>query len=129
MRMRNDILGLMRAVLPIAMALVASIANAPEKTTKETLGSSGLTRTYHLFVPDSALFPLAVVRATRDALNSHGFDAQLTEITNHTHWYYDRAAEINIKVWAFLQKARLAGEPKYQRYQIAPVTHRCHSIT
>jgi hypothetical protein len=32
---------------------------------------------------------------------------------------YDRAAEINIKVRAFLQKARLPGEPKYQRYQIA----------
>lgn len=64
-------------------------------------------------------FPLPVVRATRDALNSQGFDAQLTELTNHTHWYYDRAAEINIKVWAFLQKARLPGEPKYQRYQIA----------
>ena len=244
----------MRGVLPIAFALLASVTNAAEKTTRESLGSGGRTRTYYLFVPDSArgqeavrlvvllhgsgrvgtsltekwvslakkegfiiaapdslrregwgvpddgpdfiydlvetlkgtqpidarrvylfghsagaghavalglmeseyfagiavhagvlhpsyypligaarrktpvaiwigsndaLFPLPAVRATRDALNSQGFDAQLNEITNHTHWYYDRAAEINIKVWAFLQKARLPGEPKYQRYQIA----------
>jgi pimeloyl-ACP methyl ester carboxylesterase len=64
------------------------------------------------------LFPLTAVRATRDALSKAGFSSELTEIKDHTHWYYDRAPQINKDVWSFLQKARLTGEPKYQKYQI-----------
>jgi poly(3-hydroxybutyrate) depolymerase len=67
---------------------------------------------------NDSLFPVRVVRATQEALNKHGFDAQFTVIGRHTHWYYDRAPEINAKVWAFLQRHRLDGEPKYQRYQL-----------
>jgi poly(3-hydroxybutyrate) depolymerase len=67
---------------------------------------------------NDALFPLPQVRATRDALNAQGFGAQLTEIGGHTHAYYDRAAHINRQVWAFLEKHRLNGDPKYQAYQI-----------
>jgi poly(3-hydroxybutyrate) depolymerase len=62
------------------------------------------------------LFPLPVVRATRDALNARGFSAQLTEIKNHNHWYYDRAPEINRDAWEFLKKHELTGEPKYEQY-------------
>lgn len=62
------------------------------------------------------LFPLAVVRATRDELNKNGFAAQLTEIPKHDHWYYDRAAEFNRSLWDFLKQHRLAEEPRYTQY-------------
>jgi poly(3-hydroxybutyrate) depolymerase len=65
---------------------------------------------------NDALFPLEVVRATRDALSAQGFAAELTEIPGHTHWYYDRAPEINKKVWAFLRQHTLPSEPKYERH-------------
>ena len=63
------------------------------------------------------LFPLPVVRATRDALNARGFKSELTEIKGHTHWYYDRAAEINRSAWDFLKAHELGGEPKYEQHQ------------
>jgi polyhydroxybutyrate depolymerase len=62
-------------------------------------------------------FPLAVVRSTRDALNTRGFNSELTEIPGHTHWYYDRAGEINRSAWEFLKKNELPGEPKYEQYR------------
>jgi poly(3-hydroxybutyrate) depolymerase len=62
-------------------------------------------------------FPLSVVRATRDALNDQGFKCELTEIKDHTHWYYDRAAEINRSAWQFLKGQLLSEEPKYQKHQ------------
>lgn len=62
-------------------------------------------------------FPLPVVRATRDALNARGFNSELTEIKGHTHWYYDRAGEINRAAWEFLKKHELAGEPKYEQHR------------
>jgi poly(3-hydroxybutyrate) depolymerase len=65
------------------------------------------------------LFPLPVVRSTRDALNARGFNSELTEIKGHTHWYYDRAGEINRSAWEFLKKHELAGEPKYEQHQFA----------
>ena len=94
-------------VLPIAFALLASVANAAEKTTKESLGSGGRTRTYSLFVPDSTrgqeAVPLVVL------LHGSGrVGASLTE-----KWVSLAKKE------GFIQKARLPGEPKYQRYQIA----------
>jgi poly(3-hydroxybutyrate) depolymerase len=63
------------------------------------------------------LFPLEVVRATRDSLNANGFKTELTEIKDHTHWYYDRAPEINQKAWDFLKLHELKGDPKYQRHR------------
>ena len=63
------------------------------------------------------LFPLSVVRATRDALNEQGFSSELTEIKGHTHWYYDRASEINRSAWDFLKKHELAGDPNYEKYE------------
>ena len=62
-------------------------------------------------------FPLPVVRATRDALNAKGFNAELTEIKDHTHWYYDKAAEINRSSWEFLKKHELTGQPVYDEYE------------
>jgi poly(3-hydroxybutyrate) depolymerase len=66
---------------------------------------------------EDPLFPLKVVRATRDALNERGFAVKLTEIPRHTHWYYDTARAINEEVWAFLAPNRLEAEPRYQHYQ------------
>ena len=68
---------------------------------------------------NDALFPLKVVRATRDALKAQGFEPQMNEINGHTHWYYDRAPEINKQAWAFLRQHTLAGEPKYERYNFS----------
>ena len=62
------------------------------------------------------LFPLADVRATRDELNRRGFAVQLSEIPNHTHWYYDRAPELNRTLWDFLKQHRLDSEPRYVRH-------------
>jgi poly(3-hydroxybutyrate) depolymerase len=61
------------------------------------------------------LFPLAVVRSTRDALKARGFNPELTEIAGHTHWYYDRAGEINRSAWESLKKNELAAEPSYEQ--------------
>ena len=61
-------------------------------------------------------FPAKDVRATRDALNKNGFNAQLTEIKNHTHDYYSKADEINKAAWDFLKTVSLPGDPQYQRY-------------
>lgn len=62
------------------------------------------------------LFPVAVVRATRNALTAKGFAPELTEISGHTHWYYDRAPQINRDAWAFLRQHLLPAEPKYERH-------------
>lgn len=35
----------------------------------------------------------------------------------HTHAYYGRAGEINEKAWDFLQRHRLEGDPKFQKYE------------
>lgn len=65
---------------------------------------------------DDQSFPLASVRATRDMLNGNGFDAQLTEMPGHDHWYYDLAPKINAAAWNFLKEQKLPGEPRYVKY-------------
>jgi poly(3-hydroxybutyrate) depolymerase len=65
------------------------------------------------------LFPLPVVRATRDALKAGGFAPELTEISGHTHWYYDRAPQINRSVWTFLRQHALTAEPRYEHQYFA----------
>jgi predicted esterase len=64
-------------------------------------------------------FPLSVVRATHDALNTRGFKPELHEIKGHNHWYYDRAPEINKSAWTFLKAHELGADPKYERYNWA----------
>ena len=63
--------------------------------------------------------PLPLVRATRDALNAAGFSPELTEMKGHTHWYYDRAPEINRSAWDFLKRHELGAEPNYVKYQFS----------
>jgi poly(3-hydroxybutyrate) depolymerase len=67
---------------------------------------------------NDAFFPVAAVRQTRDALNAHGFNLQLTEIKGHTHDYYTPSGGINKQVWAFLKDHKLAAEPRYQQYRL-----------
>jgi poly(3-hydroxybutyrate) depolymerase len=62
------------------------------------------------------LFPLSVVRATRDAYTKRGFAVELTEIPNHDHNYYRRSAEINAKAWEFLKQHKLAGAARYKEH-------------
>ncbi len=62
-------------------------------------------------------FPLNVVRATRDALNSRGFAVQLVEMSGHDHWYYDLAPKINQTAWDFLKAFELSSEPLYQEFK------------
>jgi len=61
-------------------------------------------------------FPLGDVRATRDALNREGFNAQLIEIAGHDHWYYDLAPKINADAWRFIKQQKLREEPRYVTY-------------
>lgn len=62
------------------------------------------------------LFPLASVRATRDALNQKEFAVQLIEIPGHDHRYYDLAPQINQSAWRFLKNQSLSAEPRYEQH-------------
>ena len=62
------------------------------------------------------LVPLEGVRATRDLLNSNGFNAQLVEMEGHDHWYYDKAPKINAAAWAFLKEHKLSDDPRYVKH-------------
>jgi len=61
-------------------------------------------------------FPLADVRATRDAFRAKGFTIEVTEMPGHDHWYYDLAPGINAGAWEFLKKYELANDPRYSEY-------------
>jgi poly(3-hydroxybutyrate) depolymerase len=61
--------------------------------------------------------PIEFVRATRDGFKARGLPLELTEIKGHTHWYYDRANEINQHVWEFLKKHELAEDPVFTKYE------------
>jgi poly(3-hydroxybutyrate) depolymerase len=59
------------------------------------------------------LFPLAVVRATRDAFEDRGFPVELVEIPRHDHQYGNRARTVNGTAWDFLERHSLSGDPLY----------------
>lgn len=63
-------------------------------------------------------FPLAAVRATRDALVQRRIAVELTEIKGHAHDYYSRSSEINNAAWAFLKQHALTADPVFTKYQI-----------
>jgi hypothetical protein len=62
-------------------------------------------------------FALILVRATRDAFESRGFPAQLTEMPGHDHNYYAVAAKINPTIWEFLEANTLKSDPLYREYR------------
>ena len=99
------------------LAAVAVHAGALHPGMFSTIGRATRKTPIAIWVgTNDKLFPLSVVRATRDALKEQGFDPVLTEINGHTHWYYDRAPDINKSAWQFLQKHALGADAKYQRY-------------
>ncbi len=63
---------------------------------------------------NDALFPVATVRATRDAFTAQGFPVELKEIVGHDHGYYDRSMEINKMAWDFLKRHELEQDPIFQ---------------
>ena len=98
-------------------AAVAVSAGAMRENTFGMLDEAERKVPVALFVgARDPLFPLPVVRATRDAYTKRGFTAELTEIPNHDHDYYRLSADINAKAWAFLKQHRLAGEARYKEH-------------
>lgn len=72
---------------------------------------------YAIWIGDQdAFFPIAAVRATRDALKSRGFPVAYQEMPGHTHDYYKMAPEVNRDAWKFLSAQALAADPKYSAY-------------
>jgi len=99
-------------------AATAIHAGALRANDKSYLGRAPRKMPIAIFVgKNDQLFPLPLVRATRDALNAHGFNSELTEIAGHTHWYYDLAPEINRSAWGFLKSHELVDEPKFEHHR------------
>jgi poly(3-hydroxybutyrate) depolymerase len=61
-------------------------------------------------------FPLARVRATRDALVEREFPVELNELPGHDHNYYAKAPRINDRCWEFLKRHSLDAEPEWVQY-------------
>ena len=98
-------------------AAVASSAGAMRENTFSMLDEAERKIPVALFVGTrDPLFPVSVVRATRDAYAKRGFTAELTEIPNHDHNYYKRSAEINAKAWEFLKQHKLSAAPRYKEH-------------
>lgn len=98
-----------------ATAIHAGAFRSPE----EYLTIANATRKIPLAIwvgTNDQFFPLADVRATRDAFRSKGFTIEVTEMPGHTHWYYDLAPSINQQAWEFLKKHELTSEPRYSQY-------------
>jgi poly(3-hydroxybutyrate) depolymerase len=68
---------------------------------------------------EDRFFPVASVRATRDAFAAEGLPFELTEIRGHDHNYYARAGDINKQAWAFLKTRVLGTDPEYERYEFS----------
>lgn len=74
---------------------------------------------FHIAVGDrDPYFPLATVRATRDALKDQGFPVELVEMPHHDHWYYDLAPKINEEAWRFLAANSLSEDPIYEEREL-----------
>ena len=98
-------------------AAAAASAGAMRDSTFSMLDEAERKVPVALFVgARDPLFPVSVVRATRDAYAKRGFTAELTEIPNHDHNYYKRSPEINAKAWEFLKQHRLAAAARYKEH-------------
>ncbi len=67
---------------------------------------------------DDQIVPPRDARTTRDVLVEKGFPVEFVEISNHTHFYLEKAADINRGAWAFLKQHRLDTEPYFQHYDV-----------
>src|SRR6266511_1784027 len=97
----------------VILFLAPAVFAETPKIKKEKMESRGKNHTYYLLVPDNATpeqpAPLLM-------LNKNGFNAQLTEMKGHDHWYYDLAPKINADAWNFLKQQKPADEPRYTQY-------------
>lgn len=59
-------------------------------------------------------FSLELVRATRDALNERGFQAEVHEMEGHDHDFYAVAKDLTPRIWDYLRKNALAAPPEWQ---------------
>ena len=59
-------------------------------------------------------FPLAQVRATRDAFDARGFAVELHEMPHHDHDYYAVSDKVNGPAWQFLKAKTLGQEPEFR---------------
>lgn len=66
---------------------------------------------------EDQIFPLRVVRETRDKLAASGFAVRLTELPGHGHNYSSRAAEINRQAWEFFKAHALERDAGYEPRQ------------
>jgi poly(3-hydroxybutyrate) depolymerase len=106
-------MGLLESRYFAAVAIHAGAFNEGEE--KWLLSQAKRKIPFHLAVGDRDQgLPLAVVRATRQALESDGFPVELDEIANHDHWYYDLAPKINAAAWRFFAVHVLAEDPVYE---------------
>lgn len=59
-------------------------------------------------------YPLREVRATRDALKSHGFTVELKELLGQDHDYFYVADQLDRAAWAFFKQYKLDAEPSFR---------------
>jgi predicted esterase len=60
-----------------------------------------------------AFFPVESVKRTQKALDDRGFSVNVSILSNHTHWYYELAAQINRDSWQFLKQHTLDQERRH----------------
>jgi predicted esterase len=110
-------MGLLESRYFAAVAIHAGAFNEGEE--KLLLPQAKRKIPFHLAVGDRDQgLPLAVVRATRDALESGRFPVELVEMANHDHWYYDQAPKINRAAWTFLAAHPLVEDPVYEELKL-----------
>jgi poly(3-hydroxybutyrate) depolymerase len=65
-------------------------------------------------------FSLDAVRNTQRILTLGGFPVEANILKNGLHRYSDVPADFNAKVWDFLKRNTLSGDPKYADYDYRP---------
>ena len=102
---------------------VAIHAGALDSAGTKLIGIAKRKTPIHLQVGNmDPLYPVQIVRETRDSLKTAGFPVELKEIPNHDHWYYDIAPRINQTAWEFLKRYELPEEPVFEAHNFKKET-------
>jgi poly(3-hydroxybutyrate) depolymerase len=110
-------MGLLESRYFAAVAIHAGAFNEGEE--KWLLSQARRKIPFHLAAGDrDPGLPLAIVRSSRDALETAGFPVEFVEMANHDHWYYDLAPKINRAAWTFLAAHPLPEEPVYEEHDL-----------
>ncbi len=95
-------------------AVAVHAGSLGQGVTDELLNEAGRRIPVAIFVGDrDPLFPLDIVRKSRDRLVAAGYPVAFHEIPSHDHNYYVISRQVNQEAWEFLRGTRLAEEPKY----------------